>query len=157
MASSIPSPVFSKRYGFSCKIWIAHQIEAQYFDGDYYVWFAGQLNPIGNGESSNPLMLYSTIDRAVKKDDVNHPKLKDLKANLLLAVSRKIGPKDRSLARRLRRDILRAPLGMYRPQLWKLDLSRVDVSRWKTTGAMPTWDEQFVTDLKEGEFEVIVE
>jgi len=97
------------------------------------------------------------IDRAVKKDDVNHPKLKDLKANLLLAVSRQIGRKDRSLARRLRRDILRAPVSMYRPQLWRLDLSRVDVSRWKTNGATPSWDEQYVTDLQDGEFEVIVE
>lgn len=136
---------------------MAQQIEALYLDGRYYVWFSGQLNPIANGESSNPLALYAMIDKAVKMDDGNHPKLKDLKANLLLVVSRLIRPRDRDLARLLRRDILRAPLTMYRPQLWRLDLARVDVSRWKTDGAKATWDEQYVNDLQAGEFEVIVE
>jgi len=97
------------------------------------------------------------IDKAVKMDDGNHPRLKDLKANLLLVVNRLIRPKDHDLARLLRRDILRAPLTMYRPQLWRLDLSRVHIGRWRTNGAKPTWDEQYVEDLQAGEFDVIVE
>jgi hypothetical protein len=34
--------------------------------GWYYVWFSLELNPIRNGDSSNPLLLYWKIDTAVK-------------------------------------------------------------------------------------------
>ena len=63
----------------------------------YYAWFAKELNPMANGPSSNPLALYETLDTAVKKKDVNHPKLKDLRANLLWLIHRSIG--DRTVAR----------------------------------------------------------
>jgi hypothetical protein len=46
---------------------------------------------------------------------------------------------------------------MYRPQLWKLDLSTIAKSRWNRTGARASWDEQYVADLKDSEFEIIVE
>jgi hypothetical protein len=157
MASSRSPPVLSKRFGFACKSWISYQLEAQHLGGTYFVWFSGQLNPIANGDSSNPLELYQAMDRAVKKNDVNHPKLKDLKANLLSAISRLVAPRDPSLARLLKRDIIRAPVEMYRPQLWRLDLDKIALGRWKTLGATPSWDEQFVEDLRDGEFEVIVE
>jgi hypothetical protein len=52
------------RHGFACKVWVAAQLEKQYLGGVYYVWFAKELNPIGNGDSSNPLLLYADIDRA---------------------------------------------------------------------------------------------
>lgn len=143
--------------GFTCKVWIAYQLEANHFGGFHYVWFSRELNPIANGDSSNPLELYREIDRAVKKNDVNHPKLKDLKANLLLAVSRRIAPRDAAHARELKRTIRRAPAEMFRPQLWKIDLRRVDGARWNTTGANPLWDEQSVSDLQREEFEILVE
>jgi hypothetical protein len=34
--------------------------------GWYYVWFSLELNPIRNGDSSNPLLFYWKIDTAVK-------------------------------------------------------------------------------------------
>jgi len=110
------APISSLRpYGFTCKIWIAYQIEKYYLGGVYYVWFARELNPIENGDSSNPLQLYEGVDRAVKKRDINHSKLKDFRASLLTLVDTRITPK--STARRLRREILRAPIEMFRPQI----------------------------------------
>ena len=126
-------------------------------NGSYYVWFSTELNPIANGESSIPLQLYRDIDIAVKKKDINHSKLNDLRRNLLLAISRLIRPKNRLLARELRREIRTAPVEMFRPQIWRIDLRKVAASRWKKDGARPGWDEQYVTDLKATEFEILVE
>jgi len=136
---------------------MAYQLEIQHLGGKYFVWFSKELNPIANGNSSNPLELYLEIDRAVKKSDVNHAKLKDLKANLLWVVNTFIAPSDSKRARLLTAQILRAQVEMYRPQIWKLDLSKVQSTRWNKTGANPAWDEQFVTDLRNGEFEIIVD
>ncbi len=152
---SLPTPPTD--LAFACKVWIAYQLEKLHLDGTYYVWFSRELNPLANGDSSNPLEIYQEIDRAVKKNDLNHPKLKDLKANLLLAVNYWIEPGDLALARELKRTIRRAPIDMFRPQLWKLDLSKIDAKRWDTKGANPMWDEQFVADLKDGEFSIIVD
>ena len=115
--SSLFSPIpIRTPYGFACKIWVAYQLEKHYLGGLYYVWFARELNPIENGDSSNPLTIYETVDRAVKKRDINHPKLKDFKAGLLDVVNRLIVPRDAALARSVRREILRAPVEMFRPQ-----------------------------------------
>jgi hypothetical protein len=157
MNPSLPSPAASTQFGFTCKAWIAYQLEALYLSQVYYVWFSKELNPIDNGDSSNPLELYRVIDRAVKKNDANHPKLKDLKANLLLAVRNLITPSDPVLARQLKRSIRLAPIEMFRPQLWRIDLSKVATGRWNTHRSTTGWDEQYVTDLKDGEFDVIGE
>jgi hypothetical protein len=157
MSATLPSPVPTSQFGFTSKAWIAYQLEEIHLGGIHYVWFSTELNPIANGESSNPLQLYSDIDIAVKKKDVNHSKLKDLRANLLLVVSRLIGPRDRTLSRALQREIRTAPVEMFRPQIWRIDLRKVDASRWKKDGAHSGWDEQYVTDLKAPEFEVLVE
>ena len=151
----LPSP--STSFGFACKVWIAYRLEARYLGRTYFAWFSRELNPIGNGDSANPLELYREIDRAVKKNDVNHPKLKDLKTNLLEIVSRVIAPRDLEEARELKRIILNAPVGMFRPQIWRLDLSKVQPQRWDRRGANQTWDEQFVADLRDDEFNVCVE
>jgi len=156
MASTIPLPVPSTSVGFTCKIWMAYQLETLDFGARYYVWFSTELNPLLNGDSSNPLDLYRTIDRAVKKSDINHTKLKDLKARLLWVVSHYIAPTNPSRARLLQYEILNADVKMYRPQLWRIDLSKVHPSRWNKAGARPGWDEQFVTDLRDHEFEIIV-
>lgn len=143
--------------GYTCKIWIASQLERHYLGGLYYVWFARELNPVGNGDSSNPLEIYVTVDRAVKNRDLNHPKLKDLRAELLGVVRLFIAPRDASLARSIRREILRAPVEMFRPQLWRLDLTKIVASRIRTDRSAAGWDEQYVADLRESEFDVIVE
>jgi hypothetical protein len=96
-------------------VWIAYQLEKHYLGGIYYVWFAKDLNPLHNGDSSNPLIIYADFDRAVKKRDINHPKLKDFKARLLDVVARLVKPKDPHGARALRREILAAPIEAYRP------------------------------------------
>jgi hypothetical protein len=121
----------------------------------YYAWFAKELNPMANGPSSNPLALYETLDTAVKKKDVNHPKLKDLRANLLRLIHRSIG--DRTVARQLKRQIRTAPIEMFHPQLWRIDLSKISAGRIHTDRSMPGWDEQYIEDLTGIEFEVIVE
>jgi hypothetical protein len=157
MSATLPSPAPTSQFGFTCKAWIASQLEEVHLGAIYYAWFSTELNPIANGESSIPLQLYRDIDIAVKRKDVNHSKLKDLRANLLLVVSRSIGPKDRALARALRREIRTAPVEMFRPQIWRIDLRKVDASRWKKDGARSGWDEQYVTDLKPAEFEILVE
>jgi hypothetical protein len=157
MAPSFPAPAPSNQFGFAVKTWIAYQLEALYLHRTYYVWFSEQLNPINNGDSSNPLELYRTIDRAVKKNDSNHPKLKGTKTQLLWVVSFFFRKSDPTLARSLRRDILQAPIEMFRPQLWRLNLAKIPISRWDTTDANPAWDEKKVLDLKDGEFEIIIE
>jgi hypothetical protein len=157
MPATLPSPAPASQFGFTCKAWIAYQLDAVHLGGIYYAWFSTELNPIANGDSSIPLQIYRDIDTAVKKKDVNHSKLETLRANLLLTVSRFIAPGNRGLARTLRREIRKAPVEMFRPQLWRIDLGKVDASRWKKDGAHPGWDEQFVTDLKATEFEILVD
>jgi hypothetical protein len=140
---------------------MACELERKYLGGKYYTWFARELNPVGdgtrppNGDSSNPVMLYLALDTAVKRKDVNHSKIKDLRAGLLRVISRYVP--DRNLAYTLRREVRRAQIEMFHPQLWRLDLRKIDASRIKTDQSMPGWDEQYISDLADGEFEVIAE
>jgi hypothetical protein len=64
---------------------------------------------------------------------------------------------DRSLAYTLRKEIRRAPIEMFRPQLWRLDLKKIDAARIKVDQSVVGWDEQYISDLADGEFEVIAE
>ena len=105
------------QHGYGCKVWISRRLEEKFRGGSHFVWFCRELNPLHNGDSSNPLWLYLTIDRAVKSGDLFHPKIQDLRAKLSRVVGRLLRPTDPSLARRLRREITRAPLEMFRPQL----------------------------------------
>jgi hypothetical protein len=157
LTSLLESLPIAGRDGFACKVWVAAQLEKQYLGGVYYVWFSKELNPIGNGDSSNPLLLYADIDRAMKKRDLNHSKLKDLKARLLDVIARRVKPNDPHLAKSLRREVLIAPIEAFRPQLWKVNLSRIAASRVKNDRSSEGWDEQYVPDLAEGEFEIIVD
>jgi hypothetical protein len=154
---SFTAPPLLGKYGYACKTWIASELEKTQFDCKYYVWFALKLNPVQNGDSSNPLLLYRELDTAVKKKDVNHTKIKDHRATLLMLVLRFIKPKDSQLARQLKREILHAPIEMFHPQIWRLDLSRLEKMRWNTSGSMPGWDEQFIEDLASGEFEIVTQ
>jgi hypothetical protein len=157
MPGTLPSPTPTSQFGFTCKVWIASQLDEVHLGGIYYAWFSTELNPIANGESSIPLQIYRDVDIAVKKKDANHPKLESVRLNLLLTVSRLIAPSDRVLARALRREIRLAPVEMFRPQIWRIDLRKVDASRWKKDRAHSGWDEQYVTDLKGTEFEILVQ
>ena len=81
--------------------------------------------------------------------------IKDLRARLLRVISRYVT--DRSLAYVLRREVRRAPIEMFHPQLWRLDLKKIDTARIKVDQSVPGWDEQYISDLEDGEFEVIAE
>jgi hypothetical protein len=157
MPPLLAAPARPGLQGYSCKAWIAREVEEKHLRGHHYVWFSQELNPIQNGDSSNPAWLYLTIDRAVKKSDVNHPKIRDVRAKLLRVVARLLGTANAGLARELKREIRKAPLSMFRPQLWMLSLPAISSERVKSSGATPGWDEQHVDDLRAGEFEVIVE
>jgi hypothetical protein len=142
--------------GYGCKTWIAREIEEAHFGGLHYVWFSHQLNPLPpTGLSSNPLEIYRVIDYAVKTDDFDHPKIKDLRASLRVAVHQSIAPNNRLLARRLKKMIRRSNIEMFRPQLWRIDLSRIAVGRARA--GRFGWDERLIRDLRQGEFSVIVE
>ncbi len=161
MSSSLGPPPKITSYGYTCKIWMACELERKFLGGKYYTWFARELNPVGdgsrppNGESSNPILLYLALDTAVKRRDANHSKIKDLRAGLLRAISRYVP--DRNLAVTLRREIRKAPLEMFHPQLWRLDLRKIDAARIKTDQSTSGWDEQYISDLTDGEFDVIAE
>ena len=144
----------SGQFGYSCKVWIARELAHKYFGGTYHTWFSRELNPREpTGLSSNPLDLYRQIDEAVKRADHNHTKILHLRARLEELIDRLIGERDPSLASELR-DHLRN-LAMFRPQLWRIDLS-LDVES-RVQAGKPAWNEGFIPDLREGEFEVIVE
>jgi hypothetical protein len=86
MSSSLAFPLRASAYGYTCKIWRACELERKFLGGKYYTWFAREMNPMGdgtrppNGESSNPVSLYVALDTAVKRKDINHSKIKDLRA-----------------------------------------------------------------------------
>ena len=144
------------RYGYACKVWIAGEIEQNYLGGVYSVWFSEQLNPLPpTGLSSAPLEIYRVVDYAVKTQDTDHPKIKDLRANIGTAINLFVAPTDPRLAKVLKRQIERAPLEMFRPQLWRIDLSNIETSR--LLSGRPDWDEKRIEDLRSGEFELIVE
>jgi hypothetical protein len=150
---ALPNP---GRYGFTCKVWLAAELDRVLGDR-YFVWFSTELDPIDNGDSSNPLELYRMLDRAVKRKDWNHPKVKNLRAKLLVAIDQEIAPRDSQLAIRLIRDIESSTIEMFRPQLWRIDLSKVAPERWDTKDRQEGWNEQLVKDLARDEFEVIVD
>lgn len=94
MLPALIAPSRSTHYAYTCKIWMACELERKFLGGKYYTWFARELNPAGdgarppNGESSNPALLYLALDTAVKRKDGNHSKIKDLRAGLLRVISR---------------------------------------------------------------------
>jgi hypothetical protein len=102
-------------------------------------------------------LLYWQIDTAVKKNDVNHPKIRDLRVSLVDAIARFVKPGNPGRAESLVAQVLGAPVEMFRPQLWRLNISSIAPTRWDATGATPGWDEYLISDLALGEFEVIVE
>ena len=89
--------------------------------------------------------------------NMNHPKLNDLRAGLLTIVNTLVAPKAKKLARRLRVEIERAPIESFRPQLWRLDLSQISSARVRTDRSAAGWDEQYIPNLQEAEFESIVD
>lgn len=140
--------------GFGCKTALARQIAERHFARRHYTWFSKELNPIQNGDSSNPLKLYESIDRAVKMGDVNHPKIKDLRASLMQALDFRYGAEDAEVACTLRDEVQQAPIAQFHPELWRLTVDEARVKRPLTNSG---WDEQVAPDLTEAEFQIIVD
>jgi len=143
--------------GFSCQTHLAVLVNEFLHPGRFYCWYATELNAFANGDSSNPVSLYLTIDRAVKAPmggDANNPKIKDIRTNLMRALERELkGRLSNSALRQTIKVIATADVQYFRPQVWKLKLSRIDSSRVER-GKFS--DEYLVRDLADSEFDVIV-
>ena len=144
--------------GYSCQVLLALYINKKYYKDKHYVWFSQAFNPIMNGDSSNPLLLYLWLDRAVKWGDVNHPKIKDLKAGLQSGVDAKYhaGEITDDEAAKLKADIASADISWFRPQILKINVDKIDEQQITTNGALFP-DEYLVEELHRDEFEIIVE
>jgi len=123
--------------------------------GQFYCWFSTRFNAMDNGDDSNPLFIYMWLDRAVQQGGVNNPKVKDVRANLMRAASRELraagreGELDETIDR-----ISQAPLEMFTPQIWRIDLTAVS-GRYKQGVHYP--DEYELKGLTATEFEIIID
>lgn len=141
-----------KGFGYSCQAWLAIDIADRYFGSIYRAWFATSLNPQLNGSSSNPLVLFQELDRIVHTNDFHHSRIDQLRVRLTnwIAGSSLSAPDVANILS----EIASAPVAAFRPQLWKLDLSNIHVSRLVSLGQFP--DEYQVRDLIPAEIRVIV-
>jgi hypothetical protein len=141
-----------KPLGFTCQTWLATDIADRHFGARYRTWFATTLNPPRNGSSSNPLVLFEELTRAVDVNDHYHARVEQLRQRLTLWVSSP-GPIPPAIVPDLVREIKLAPVTAFRPALWKINLDQIDISRMIDFGQFP--DEYLVAQLTQPEFEVI--
>ena len=143
-------------YGYTCKVWLARKIEEEFSGSRYFVWFARRLNPLQNPSSANPIEIYRLVDQAVQKGDHTEPKIKDPRANIHLGIQLRLGKTNRARAEQPHGIVTRAPIEMFHPQIWRLELSSIDATRWRPAEHSER-DETRTEDLSRGEFEVVVE
>ncbi len=141
-----------KNRGYSCQVWLARDIADRYFAGTYRVWIATSISPPSNGSSSNPLLIYQELDRIVLTNDYNHGRIDQLRFRLSRWVSGSTLPPADIV--NLLAEIVSAPVAAFRPQLWKIDLVNIHISRLINLGQFP--DEYLVRDLISAEIQVIV-
>ena len=141
-----------KHYGYSCQPWLAVDIADRYFRGSYRVWFSTALNPAANGNSSNPLRLFEELDAIVRTNDYNHSRIDQLKHRLSWWVGGSALLSHEVAL--LLSEIASAPAPAFRPQLWKINLYNIHVSRLISLGQFP--DEYQLGDLIRAEIDVIV-
>jgi hypothetical protein len=110
---------------------------------------------MANGDDSNPIWLYLLLDRAVDQGAVNNAKIKDVRANLMRAVAKELRATGRKAEVADAVAAIRiAPLGMFMPQLWRLDVAKI-AGRY-ISGTYYS-DEYLISDLVASEFETIVD
>jgi hypothetical protein len=143
----------NRRFGYSCQTWLATDIANRYFNRVYRVWFATAVNPRNNGPSSNPLLIYQELDHVVNSNDYNHSRVEQLRQRLANWISG--APLSASDIADIRAEIAAAPVAAFRPQLWRIDLANIHISRLVNLGQFP--DEYQIRDLIRPEFEVIAE
>jgi hypothetical protein len=143
----------NKAFGYSCQPWLAIDISNRFFGGVFRTWISTSLNPEKNGSSSNPLIIYQELDRVVQTNDFNHSRIQQLRERLTSWISgSNLASADIAA---LIAEIATAPIPAFRPQLWKIDLSNIHISRLINIGQFP--DEYLIKDLINNEIEVIVE
>jgi hypothetical protein len=144
-----------KQWGYSCQTLLARSTNDLLYGDKYYCWFSKHLNATENGDDSNPIWLYLLIDRAAKQRAVHNAKIRDCRLNLMAAAAKELGRQGRSAERAATVASIRtAPIEMFAPQLWRIDLTAVH-GRYSSGHQYP--DEFLITDLRAAEFEVIVE
>ncbi|MFX1487323.1 MAG: hypothetical protein ACFFBS_09565 [Promethearchaeota archaeon] len=152
---SMPSyPGHGASFGFACQTWIARTVNDYLHPGAYYCWFATTFNAMRNGDDSNPMWLFMTLDRAVAQGGVNNAKVKDVRTNIMRGAAKELRNQGRgSEIGSLLKAISNAPITEFTPQVWKIDLGAV-AGRYSGGHQYP--DEYLITDLKIAEFEVII-
>lgn len=105
-----------------------------------------------NGGSSNPLLLYQELDRIVHTNDHNHSRVDQLRRRLSNWIAGSGLPS--SDVASLLAEIASAPVVAFRPQLWRIDLRNIHVSRLINLGQFP--DEYQMRDVIAAEYQVIV-
>jgi hypothetical protein len=141
----------NKRYGYSCQAWLAIDIAERHFAGSHRTWFATSLDPPLNGHSSNPIVLFQQLEKIVWTNDFNNGRVHQLRQSLYDWIfGSKINALDKGL---LLAEILAAPMPAFRPQLWRIGLSNIHISRLVSIGQFP--DEYLIGDLIPAEFEVM--
>jgi len=142
----------NRQSGYSCQPWLAIDIADRYFGSTYRAWFSTSINPQLNGSSSNPLILFQELERIAHTNDFNHSRIQQLKIRLSTWISGS-GLASGGIADLLA-EVAAAPVPAFRPQLWKIDLRNIHVSRLINLGQFP--DEYQVRDLIKAEIEVLV-
>jgi len=142
----------NKHYGYTCQTWLSVDIADRYFGSIYRTWFSTSINPPANGSSSNPLIIYKELDRIVQTNDFNHSRVDQLRQKLTnWIIGSSLSPMDIT---NVVAEIVSAPIPAFRPQIWKINLSNIHVSRLISLGQFP--DEYQIRDLVRPEIEVIV-
>lgn len=138
-------------YGYSCQTWLATYIADTYFSSRYRTWFSTRLNPTDNGLSSNPLKLYEELDVIISNNDFNHSRIYQIRSSLIDWVAGSINnPLNASTIGYIIGVITHAPVRSFRPEIWKIDLGNIHVTRLRSLGQYP--DEYLLATLYTHEF-----
>jgi hypothetical protein len=145
------SEYLNSKYGFSCQTWLMKQIADDYFSNKYRIWFATCINPMANGSSSNPLIIYKELDEIVSRNDYNHSRINQLRSRLTNWIKGSyLNPR---LKQQIISEILSAPVTAFRPQLWRINLENIQINRIINIGQFP--NEYLLVDAEFPEVEVL--
>ena len=89
----------------------------------YFVWFAGEANERRSSHSSNPIRIFQELDTAVKSGELGAQKIQETLARMVAILSLNL-PIDDPMFENLTRELEKALIGAFRPQLWRIDLAR---------------------------------
>lgn len=141
----------NEEHGYTCQTWLSKTIADNYFGGKYRVWFATSINPTNNGNSSNPIKLYMELVDIVEKNDIHHSRFIEIKNRLISWIgSTNLHHKTKT---NLISTIEKAPVNSFRPEIWKIDLSKIHINRLIDLGQYP--DEYLIKNLNYREFKVM--